>query len=248
MKSASTVTVSPLAIDDDVADLLNHHRLASLPVVDASGVVIGVIRYGALVDAAQEAAVESLQQMVGGCADESALSPPWVGVKSRLPWLNINLVTAFLAASVVGLFESTIAQFTALAVLLPVVAGQSGNTGAQAPAVTMRGLALREIRVSHAWRVLRKEVLVGLINGVAIAVVTSVGVFLWSKSTGLALVMFLAMTGSMIAASASGALLPVVLVKVGGDPAVASSIILTTVTDIAASSASSASRPCWRRC
>jgi magnesium transporter len=232
VKSKSTVTVGPMAFDDDVAELLSQHRLASLPVLDASGVVLGVIRYDALVDAAQEAAVESLQQMVGGSGDESALSSPWVGIKSRLPWLNINLVTAFLAASVVGVFESTIAQFSALAVLLPVVAGQSGNTGAQALAVTMRGLALREIRASHATRVLRKELLVGLLNGLAISVVTSLGVFLWSKNLGLVLIMFMAMTGSMVAASAAGAVIPVVLVKLGRDPAVASSIILTTVTDV----------------
>jgi len=153
-------------------------------------------------------------------------------VRSRLPWLNINLVTAFLAASVVGLFEGTIARFTAVAVLLPVVAGQSGNTGAQALAVTMRGLALREIRVSHGFRVLVKELIIGTVNGIAIATVTSIGVYVWSRNLGLCLVMFIAMIISMIAASAAGAMIPVVLVKLNRDPATASSIILTTVTDI----------------
>ena len=122
--------------------------------------------------------------MVGVSAEERALSKPWVGIRSRLPWLNINLLTAFLAAAVVGLFEDTIAKFTALAVLLPVVAGQSGNTGAQALAVTMRGLALREIRTSHAARVLGKELAIGFCNGLAIAVVTAIGVFIWSQSIG----------------------------------------------------------------
>jgi magnesium transporter len=217
---------------DEVVELLNEHRLSSLPVVDLQNQVVGIIRQSGLVEAAQQDAVSDLQQMVGGSAEERALSPPSVGIRSRLPWLNINLVTAFLAASVVGLFEGTIARFTAVAVLLPVVAGQSGNTGAQALAVTMRGLALREIRVSQASRVLVKELIVGLVNGIAIAVVTSIGVYLWSQNVGLALVMFLAMIISMIAASAAGAMIPVVLVKLNRDPATASSIILTTVTDV----------------
>jgi magnesium transporter len=137
-----------------------------------------------------------------------------------------------MAASVVGLFEDTIARFTAVAVLLPVVAGQSGNTGAQALAVTMRGLALREFRVSEAFRVLVKELIIGLVNGLAIAIVTSIGVYAWSRNFGLSLVMFLAMIVSMMAASAAGAIIPVALVKLNRDPATASSIILTTVTDI----------------
>jgi magnesium transporter len=153
-------------------------------------------------------------------------------VKSRLPWLYINLLTAFAAAAVVGLFDATIAQFTALAVLLPVVAGQSGNTGAQALAVTSRGLALREIRVGHFWRVVNKEVLAALLNGVAVAVVTAGGVLLWSSSMGLAGVIGISMVASMVLAALSGAMIPILLTAVGRDPATASSIILTTVTDI----------------
>jgi magnesium transporter len=173
-----------------------------------------------------------MQTMVGASKEERALSKVSFAVRKRLPWLEINLGTAFLAASVVGLFEETIARYTALAVLLPVVAGQSGNTGAQALAVTMRGLALREIRVSHGFRVLMKELIIGFVNGVAIAIVTSIGVYLWSRNWGLSIVMFTAMIVSMVAASAAGALIPIVLVKLNRDPATASSIILTTVTDI----------------
>lgn len=226
------VSVHPMTPREEVVDLLNEYHLSSLPVVDLQNQVVGIIRQAGLVEAAQEDAITDLQQMVGGSKEERALSRPWVGVRSRLPWLNINLVTAFLAASVVGLFEGTIARFTAVAVLLPVVAGQSGNTGAQALAVTMRGLALREFRVSQAVRVLLKELVIGLVNGLAISVVTSVGVYIWSRNLGLSLVMFLAMLVSMIAASAAGAMIPVVLVKLNRDPATASSIILTTVTDV----------------
>ena len=232
LRSPRAISVHPMTPRDEVVELLNKYRLSSLPVVDLQNRVVGVIRHAGLVEAVQEDAVADLQQMVGGSAEERALSPPSVGVRSRLPWLHINLLTAFLAASVVGLFEGTIARFTAVAVLLPVVAGQSGNTGAQALAVTMRGLSLREFRVSEASRVLVKELIIGFVNGIAIALVTSIGVYLWSRNLGLALVMLLAMVVSMIAASAAGAMIPVLLVKLNRDPATASSIILTTVTDV----------------
>jgi magnesium transporter len=170
--------------------------------------------------------------MVGASREERALSRVSFAVRKRLPWLEINLATAFLAAAVVGLFEATIAQFTALAVLLPVVAGQSGNTGAQALAVTMRGLALREIRVRQWPQVTRKEASVALINGIAVAVTTSAGVLLWSASIGLALVIGTSMVLSMVAAGIAGVIVPTVLTASDQDPAQSSSIILTTVTDV----------------
>jgi magnesium transporter len=148
-----------------------------------------------------------------------------------LPWLEINLLTAFAAASVVGAFEGTIAKYTALAVLLPVVAGQSGNAGMQALAVTMRGLALREIRPRHWPRLIVKEAGVGIINGIAVALTTMLGVFFWSHSYGLVLVIGVAMVMSMVIAGLSGALVPVVLKALRQDPATSSSIVLTTFTD-----------------
>ena len=232
LRDGTAVQVQPMTPRDEVVELLNTYRLTSLPVVDFAGQVVGVIRHDGLVSAAQQDLAAHVQEMVGVSAEERALSKPWVGIRSRLPWLHINLVTAFLAAAVVGLFEHTIAKFTALAVLLPVVAGQSGNTGAQALAVTMRGLALREIRTSHAARVLTKELAIGFCNGLAIAAVTAIGVFIWSQSLGLAFVMLCAMLVSMILAAMAGAAIPVVLSKLGYDPATAASIILTTVTDI----------------
>jgi magnesium transporter len=201
-------------------------------VVDLDERLLGVIHQSAVIQAAQEEAATDMQAMVGVSRDERALSPPLVAMRKRLPWLNINLLTAFLAASVVGLFEDTIARFTALAVLLPVVAGQSGNTGAQALAVIMRGLALREIRVRNWQRVLLKEVLAGALNGIAIAVVTGLGVLVWSRSTGLALVISAAMIISMALAGLAGAAIPLILTRAGQDPAQSASIILTTVTDV----------------
>jgi magnesium transporter len=221
-----------MATRDEVVDLLNRRALTSLPVVDLDGQVLGILRYDALVQAAQQAATDDLQQMVGAGKDERALSGPLFSVKSRLPWLLINLATGFLAASVVGLFDATIAKFTALAVLMPVVAGQAGNTGAQALAVTIRGLALREIRIGHWWRVCRKEVLGSFVNGASVALVTASCTFVWSRNMGLAAVIGISMVGSMIIAAVSGALVPIVLTALKRDPAIASSIILTTITDV----------------
>jgi magnesium transporter len=224
--------VNPMDSRDDVVDLLNRYALTSLPVVDLDGQVLGILPYDALVRAAQHAATDDLQQMVGAGKNERALSKPLFTVKSRLPWLLINLVTGFIAAAVVGLFDETIAKFTALAVLMPVVAGQAGNTGAQALAVTSRGLALREIRIGHWFRVARKEVMASLVNGASVALVTAACTFLWSHNFGLALVIGTSMVCSMVIAAISGCSVPIILTALKRDPATASSIILTTVTDV----------------
>ena len=224
--------VTATATREEVVKQLETHRITDLPVVDIAGRLIGVIHYEALMEAVREQSSVDILTMVGASRDERALSNVLFVVRKRLPWLSINLLTAFLAASVVGLFENTIATFTALAVLLPVVAGQSGNTGAQALAVTMRGLALREIGTSQWLRVARKEVGAGFINGLAIAVMTALGVWLWSSSAGLALVIGVSMVIAMVAAGFSGVIIPVVLSSLGQDPAQSSSIILTTVTDV----------------
>ncbi len=225
--------VTALAPREEVVELLDRSRLDSVPVVDAEGRLMGVVRYRTLFRAIEDVASADLQKMVGVSADERALSGFGFSVRRRLPWLHINLLTAFLAAAVVGLFENLIAQFTALAVLLPVVAGQSGNAGSQALAVTIRGLALKEIGMREWRAVLNKELMVGAINGLVLAVTCGLGVYLWSGTLGLALVIAVAMVLSMVAAGISGALVPILLTRAGQDPATASSIILTTVTDVA---------------
>ena len=226
------VCVQAMSSREEVVELLETHKLASLPVVGFEGRPRGIILHDALVEAAQQEASENLQTMVGAGADEQALSPPWMAVRKRLPWLQVNLATAFLAASVVALFEGTIAKFTALAIFLPVVAGQAGNTGAQSLAVAMRGLALREFRPRGWFRVARKELLAGVINGVAVAVTTSLVAYLWSGTVGLPLVIGTSMVFSMAMAGLTGALIPVVLTVLGKDPAQSASIVLTTVTDV----------------
>ncbi len=217
----------------EVVEQLERYRVDSLPVVDVEGRLLGIVRYQRLFEAIESVAMADIQKMVGVSEDERALSNAMFSVRKRLPWLHINLLTAFLAAAVVGAFESLIAQFTALAVLLPVVAGQSGNAGSQALAVTMRGLALREIGTREWRHVLSKEVRVGVVDGLALAVTCGAAVWLWSHSVGLALVIAVAMVMSMVAAGISGALVPIILTRLGQDPATASSIILTTVTDVA---------------
>ena len=226
------VSVQAMSSREEVVELLEAHKLSSLPVISFEGRLRGVILHDALVEAAQQNATEDLQTMVGAGREERALSPASQAVRQRLPWLQVNLATAFLAAAVVALFEDTIARFTALAVFLPVVAGQSGNTGAQALAVAMRGLALREFRPGSWFRVARKELAAGLINGLAVALVTAVAAYLWSGGWGLPLVIATAMVFSMAMAGLTGALIPVVLTVLGKDPAQSASILLTTVTDV----------------
>jgi len=224
--------VQNLTPREEVVEILEQYKLPVLPVIDVNGRLVGVIHQAGLLTALQEETSLDIQTMVGASKDERALSKVPFAVIKRLPWLQINLLTAFLAAGVVGLFEGTIAKFTALAVLMPVVAGQSGNAGAQALAVTMRGLALREISARHWLRVVWKEVNVGLLNGLAIALTTGVAVFFWSQSFGLSLVIGISMVLSMIAAGFSGAIIPIALTRMGQDPAQSSTIVLTTVTDV----------------
>ncbi len=225
-------SIKAVELATEVVQMCEEYHLSNLPVVDYEDKLIGVIRYSSLVNVAHQDAVENMQSMVGASPSERSLSPVSFAVKKRLPWLQINLLTSFLAAAVVGIFEGTINEITALAVLLPVVAGQSGNTGAQALAVTLRGLSLREIRIQHWWPILRKEVGTGFLNGLAVAIVAMIGVWFWSGSPALCGVIGLSMTISMCIAGGSGALVPIILKSLKQDPAQSSSIIITTVTDV----------------
>ncbi len=224
--------IHPLENREQIVELFSERHLFTIPVVDLDGILLGVIRNEDIVKASQEDATADLQTMVGASKDERALSSAWFSVRKRLPWLQINLLTAFIAAFVVGMFEDTIAQITALAVLLPVVAGQSGNTGAQSLAVVMRGLALRDIRPSQWLKVSGKEVYVSFLNGIAIALTACIAVALWSHSVGLTIVIGISMVVSMVIAGLSGAIIPLTLKALKQDPAQSSSIVLTTITDV----------------
>jgi len=226
------VSITALSRREEVVQLMEERKLINLPVVDINNHLLGVIRNDVLVDATKLDITQDVQALFGAGREERALSKVSLAVRKRLPWLQINLGTAFLAASVVAIFEDTISRITVLAVFLPVVAGQSGNTGSQALAVTMRGLALREIGISQWFVVARKELLVSAINGVAVALTTSIIVFFWASSFGLSIVIGISMILSMAIAGLSGALIPMILQSLGQDPASSSSIILTTITDI----------------
>mgnify|MGYP000427301438 CR=1 FL=1 len=228
----SPPTVNARAPKQEAVELFETFKSAILPVTHIDGTLLGGIKYSSLIGELQNQGLSTMASLGGASASENALSPPLFSVGQRLPWLLINLLTAFIASAVVGAFEATIAQITALAILLPVVAGQAGNTGAQAMAVTIRGLALREVRVRNWFVILFKELRVGFINGVVIAIVTGGAVYVWSNNLPLGIVMTVAMTLSMIIASVSGAAIPIILTSFGKDPAQSSSVILTTVTDV----------------
>lgn len=225
-------TIHPLESREEIVELFKERHFFTIPVVDLDDRLLGVVGNEDIIKASQEDASADLLTMVGANKDERALSPVWFSVQKRLPWLQLNLVTAFLAAFVVGMFEGTIAKFTALAVLLPVVAGQSGNTGAQSLAVVIRGLALRDIRPSQWLRVSGKEVYVAFLNSLAVSTTACLAVALWSQSFGLTVIIGLSMVLSMVIAGLSGAIIPIALKAMKQDPAQSSSILLTTVTDV----------------
>ena len=230
--TGESMCIPDMAPRDEVVELIEKNKITTLPVVNADGYLLGAIRHDTLFKAAQAEITEDLQTMFGAGREERAWSSVSFSVRKRLPWLEVNLLTAFLASFVVSLFEDTIAQITALAVFLPIVAGQSGNTGSQALAVAMRGISLREIRTGNWWRLMRKEAAIGFINGVAVATTTGMAVGVWTGIPGFGLVIGVSMVASMVIAGIAGAVIPILLNALGQDPAQSSSIILTTVTDV----------------
>jgi magnesium transporter len=216
----------------DAAAELSKRRYFAAPVVDNDGHMLGVIKAEQLLQEVQEDVAEDLQMMFGAGSDERALSPILFSLRKRLPWLHINLLSAFMAASVVALFEGIIAKITVLAVFLPIVAGQGGNAGAQSLAIVMRGLVMREIPESRKVRLVLKEGSLGVITGLITGLVTALVAWLWQGNPALGVVIGLAMVVNLFFAGLSGAAIPMVMRAVGLDPAQSSSIILTTVTDV----------------
>ena len=217
---------------EDAANELSKRKYFAAPVVDNQRHLLGIVKADQLLNQAQEEATEDILKMFGAGGDERAFSTLTFSLRKRLPWLHINLATAFLAASVVALFEGIIAKITVLAIFLPIVAGQGGNSGSQSLAVVMRGLIMREISPKDTMRMLIKEGKIGLSNGIIVGLVTSLIAWIWKGNAYLGLVIGLAMIVNLLAAGLSGALIPLMLKKLGQDPAQASNIILTTVTDV----------------
>ncbi|MGE0192458.1 MAG: magnesium transporter [Planctomycetota bacterium] len=225
-------TLTPFMSREEVLDALTARRFFAAPVVDAEGHMLGVIRASQLVGEAQSEAGEDMLKMFGVGGDERPFSPVSYSLKKRLPWLHVNLLTAFMAAGVVAMFEDLIARITVLAVFLPVVAGQGGNAGAQSLAVVMRGLVMREIPKSKGLRLVAKEGLIGTISGVVTGLVTGLVAMVWHGNPMFGVVIGLAMIINLMAAGVSGAAIPLLMKRLGLDPAQSSNIILTTVTDV----------------
>jgi magnesium transporter len=226
------VCVRPDADQEDVARLMARYNLPSVAVVDDARCLLGRITFDDIIDVVEDESTEDILKFGGVPAGEE-LSASWrEAVRSRLPWLYLNLLTAFLAGGVVYLFQGTVQRTVALAVWMPIIAGMGGNAGTQALAVTVRRLALGLIPRHLFARVVGKEVLVGIVNGVAIGTVVSLVATLMGAHARLGLVVFLAMTGNLLVAGFAGAFIPVVLERYGIDPAIASSIFVTTFTDV----------------
>ena len=228
--------VASIRVDDDqeeVAQLFAQYHYMALPVLERDGRLVGVVDADRAIEVIQQENTEDMQLMVGLSGEEHSYTTWQKAIGRRLPWLYINLATAFLAAAVVSLFESTIARWTALAVFLPVVAGQAGNAGMQTLTVIIRGMALGEISGKAGRSALIKEVMLGFLNGLAIGLVVGLIGYFWKGSAMLGVIVCLAMFLNMLAAALSGVLVPYGLKAMKIDPALASSILVTTVTDVA---------------
>jgi magnesium transporter len=228
--------VKSLRVDDDqekIARVFEQHRYLGLPVLEQDGTLVGVVPASEVIEIVQDEATEDMQLMVGLSGEERVLTPWQRSVKPRLLWLNINLLTAFIAGAVVNVFESTIAKWTVLAVFLPIIAGQGGNAGSQTLTVIIRGLATGEITPGDGRKALTKEVILGVLNGLAIGAVVGFIGYLWKGNLILGVIVAIAMVLNMLAAAVAGVMVPYVLKALRIDPALASSIIVTTVTDVA---------------
>lgn len=217
---------------EEVSRRLQHHGLLGLPVVDAQERLVGVVKVRDAIRVAQTEATEDMQLMVGLSGEERLWTPWRISIARRLPWLGVNLVTALGASAVVGVFENTLARWTALVVFLPLISAVAGNTGNQALTVIIRALALGEVAPGDALRVLRKELVIGLANGCLLGLAIGLLAFGWKGSVLLGAVVGAAMLLNQIVGALSGVAVPFGLRRLGVDPALASSIFVTTITDI----------------
>jgi len=217
---------------EEAARMLQRYNLLAVPVVDDEGRLEGIMSADDLIDVLQEEATEDMYRMVGLDDEEKVLAPVRRSIKRRMPWLLVNLMTAFLAALVVAPFEDTIAKASALAIFMPIIAGHAGNTGTQVATLVVRGLALGEVRYSDIWTILRKEAMFGFVHGIGAGVLTASLAVALSLNPWLGAVTFVALMLNLLVAGAVGATIPLGLKKLGADPALASSIWLTTFTDM----------------
>ena len=231
VKTQSLITVGYNIDKEEVAHLIAHYNLLALPVVDFGNRLLGVVTVDDVIDIIHEEASEDMQTMVGAGADETTDSTVVFSVRKRLPWLIINVINSAIAAYVVHLFDATIAAMAILAALMHVVSNQAGNTGQQALAVMIRQLAMEKFDRKKAWVAVVRELRIGFINGLLISLMVLAAIFAFTGDYKLASCMAIALIFDMLIGAFSGAAIPLVLKEIGRDPAQASSIFLTTITD-----------------
>ena len=217
---------------EEVARVFQRYNLVSAPVVDEAGRLVGVITIDDMVDVLQEEADDEIKALGGVRSDEEISDNVWFITRSRFGWLFVNLLTAFLASAVLGLFEVELQKMVALAVLAPIVASQGGNAATQTMTVAVRALAMRELGPSNAFRVTSRETTVGLLNGIGFGLLTGIVASLWFGDWNLGVVIGLAMVVNLVFGALGGILIPMALDRYGADPAVSSGVFVTTVTDV----------------
>ena len=226
------LTVRADTDQEEVARLLSRYNLLALPVVDEEEHLLGLVSVDDVVDVLEEEATEDIYRLAQLSGDSEIFSPIHRSVRNRLPWLIVNLGTAFLASSVVSLFEGTIAQAALLAAFMPIVAGQGGNAGTQTMTIIIRSLALGELELRDVWRALLHEAGVGILHGLTIGLLVGLLAWLWKGNPTLGLVIGLAMLGNLLVAALAGVTIPMLLKLLKIDPALASAVFVTTATDV----------------
>ena len=235
LKRIMTSDLISVRVDTDqeeVARQVASYNLLAIPVVEEENKLVGVITVDDVIDVIKDEATEDVYRLAGVTGDDRVFTRPWESLRKRLPWLQVNLVTAFIAASVVAMFENTISRWSALAVFMPVVAGMGGNAATQTLTVIVRGIALGELTWANTRKALLKEATVGIANGVGCGVVAGLVVWIWKGSPGLGVIIGAAMIINMFVAATAGTLIPLALRALKVDPALASSVFITTLTDV----------------
>lgn len=221
-----------LTDQEEVARFFTRYDFFTAPVVDDRGVLVGRITVDDVLEVVEAEATEDIQRMGGVSGEETLGSPLLRSSLQRMLWLAVNLTTAFLSAAVIGLFETTIEKKVILSALMPIVAGMGGNAGSQSMALVIRNIALGELTPANTRRALYRESLIGLMNGLMIGLLTGVAVFVFTGEMMLGGVIFLALLFNLTVAATAGTLIPILLRRTGIDPAIASSILVTTCTDV----------------
>jgi magnesium transporter len=226
------ITEIPVDMDqEEVAYIFDKYRLISAPVVEPGGRLVGQITVDDIVGVIQEETEEDILALAG--VSDAGRDADFLGiVRSRLPWLLINLVTEAIAVTVIGPFQPMIAKIVVLVMLLPIVSSLGGNAGTQALTVAVRAIATKELNAANAWRIIGRELTVGLLNGAVVGIMMGAGLYIWQHDLKLSLVVFLAIIANLFVAALGGILAPIVLERLGRDPAVSSSVVVTFMTDL----------------